>query len=140
MKWVSIKSFHLLIVILLLSACSVLPYAPVVVTSSLGLHQTDLSEKHPYKKFIGRAIKLSESGDKTWQLKKFKDGRYYIALSNNSRNYVCQLRDGTVVINKVFSDTINHGIFYDAHVTCLAKQYRAPLNHWVAEISEAAPL
>jgi hypothetical protein len=121
----------LLLGTLLASGCSVIAYTPVVATASLGLNKTDLSHEPEYEGVVGRSFRLQPLDDRSWQLKKFDGGRYYIEQSFNPRDrIICDLEEGTVVINEIFSDSVNGGVFYAADASCDGTVFEAPLNRW----------
>jgi hypothetical protein len=66
--------------------------------------------------------------DKSWQLEKFDGGRYHIErlVESSKKEVICDLRDGSVVITKIFHDSINGGVFYSANVTCNDQAFDAP--------------
>ncbi|WP_290701924.1 hypothetical protein [Amphritea sp.] len=115
-----------------LCGCSVLAYTPVVATSGLGLNKTDLSESQEFQEFINQPFRLTTLGNTPWQLKKFGGGRYHIelAISLSKKEVICELGAKSIVIDKIFDDSINGGIFYSAKVTCNDHVYNAPLNRW----------
>ncbi len=119
-----------------LSGCSFLAYTPVVVSASLGLNKEDLSEKPEYKDVVGRPFSLAPLDDVPWLLKKFSGGRHHIERQSNIANKitVCDLTDARLVIDEIFFDSINGGVFYSAVVECAGKSYEAPLNHWSESI------
>ena len=131
-KKMTLRNIVLCLSIVDLSGCSILAYTPVVTTSVLGINQTDLSNDPKYKGFINRPFHLSPLLDKSWQLKKFDRGRYYIEVSIElSKNKViCDLGVANIVIVKIFDDSISGGVFYSAEVTCDTQVFDAPLNHW----------
>jgi hypothetical protein len=122
-----------------LYGCSVVAYTPVVVTSVLGINKTDLSEKQEFIEFTNRPFHLQRIDEKSWQLKKFEGGRYHIELSVgfSKKEVICELNDETVVIDKIFDDSLNGGIFYTAKVNCNGHNYTAPLNNWSAQLRDS---
>lgn len=127
-----LKKHILYLCVFLLCGCSIVAYAPVVATSGLGLNKTDLSESQEFQEFINRPFRLATLGETRWQLKKFGGGRYHIELvtSLSSKEVICELASESIVIDKIFDDSINGGIFYSAKVTCNDHFFNAPLNRW----------
>jgi hypothetical protein len=136
-------SYRILILLILsfcLNACSIVAYSPVIMTAALGLNKEDLSNEEKYRPIISSAVRPN-SPNTTLYLKKFSEGRYYLATNNSTYNrIICNLEDGHLIINEVFFDTINGGIFYAANVYCNQTQYQAPLNDWSDELLEFIPL
>jgi hypothetical protein len=129
---VPIKKLILLLSAFSLYGCSVLAYTPVVATESLGLNQTDLSDSSEFKEYISRPFLLVPVEEVSWQLKKFDGGRYHIELAANlsKKEVICELIAGSVIIEKIFDDSMNGGLFYSAKISCNGHTYSAPLNHW----------
>jgi hypothetical protein len=115
-----------------LCGCSFLAYTPIIATSSFGLNKTDLSGKREFKDLTNRPFSLAPVDGLSWQLKKFDGGRYYVerASSTSVKKVICELSEGKLIVDEIFDDSINGGIFYSANVSCGGNTYNAPLNHW----------
>lgn len=126
------KKLIFILCALILCGCSVVAYTPVVATSALGLNKTDLSDSPEFRKYTKQPFQLEPLDEVSWQLKKFEGGRYYIGLASNpsEQEVICDLGAESVLIENIFDDSVNGGIFYSARVTCNKQVYNAPLNHW----------
>ncbi len=107
-------------------------YTPVVATSGLGFNKTDLSESQEFKRFTNRPLRLVTLDKASWQLKKYEGGRYHIELKTSvgKKDVICELESKNIVIEKIFDDSVNGGVFYSAKVICNDRVFNAPLNRW----------
>lgn len=137
-----IRSAAFLVSAVLLGACSVGAYTPVLVTSASGQGKQSLNEASPYDSLVGRWIVLKNSTDRVWTLRRFSRGRHFIELSspdNHSTQLVCRLAGRPLRIDQVFEDRINGGIHYSATTSCAdGKMIEAPRNHWLDDIPTLA--
>ena len=115
-----------------LCGCSILAYTPVVAVSLLGLNKTDLSDNIEFKDLTNRPFSLAPIEGLSWQLKKIDGGRHHVERASNSseKEVICELIAGKLVIDEIFDDSINGGVFYSATVNCSGQTYNTPLNRW----------
>jgi len=132
MKW--IKVFTLITATILITACSVAAYSPVVGYSILGLDKDDLSNQPDYAPYIGPQYQLRRSDNTSWFLKRFKGGRYTIEIGVNHEQKVriCDLTQpgNTFEINQIYFNQAYGQEFYSAQVSCNETNYEVLQSMW----------
>ena len=117
-----------------LTGCSIVTYAPVVGSSAVGLDKVTLRDSPEYAQIINSTVKLTDTSDYNWTLRKFTKGRYFIERtypSVKSTQEICSLNGRDVIIKDIYEDRINGGIFYSAVVSCDGgSKIEATKNHW----------
>ncbi len=107
---------------LLLSACSLLVYTPVVAMSIAGLDRDSLDDDDRYRKLVGYEHVLENSEERSWELHKFDGGRYYLVFPFSKQiekpDFVCALGGKPVKIVHLFEDELNGGVYFDGEVSC----------------------
>ena len=123
--------------LLVLAGCAAAPYAPVVGLAASGADRVSLREQPKYANLIGVPLSPKSTGTRIWALRKFKSGRYFIEQSDPNKNYtpfVCDLSGGEIVIQDIFEDKINGGLYYSGSARCKGGAASdTPKNHFYSE-------
>ncbi|MCL6417652.1 hypothetical protein MIB92_18480 [Aestuariirhabdus sp. Z084] len=121
--------------LLALTGCSVAAYTPVVGTAAVGAGQESLNELPEYRSLINTPLTLLPEPGQQWTLRRFSGGRFFVErspIANRSTELICLLADGQLIIDEIYEDRINGGLYYSGKARCDESDdwLEVPRNHW----------